>query len=265
MTNLTKALLIAASSHRYVSDSPFTCNIFSHGLLRSERCHAPEGDGPGGGGDPPAKLSLTQAEIDSMIGKRLAEERKKFDGHDDFKAQAAKAKEFEAELTKLREEKELEGKSQAEKDRIAGEKAKQAIERERSEFGVKLTAAEKARDEAVGSLRSYIVNNALSTGLVAAKVLPQAAESATKLFSSAAQVELDDNRNVTSVIYAGVTHKTVAEAAAAFLKDNNFLAAAPTVGGGGTKQPNGSGGGTNGRALHEMSEDELLRQASTAR
>jgi hypothetical protein len=266
MTNPVKAWPIAGrtSSHRFISDSPFVCNIFSHGLLRSERCFAPEGDGGGGGGgDGEQKLSITQKEIDAMMGRRLAEERKKYEGHEDFKAQAAKAKEFEAELVKLREETELAGKSAEERERIAAEKARKTMERSVEEATTKQTAAEKRAEAAEQRYRDSVIERGLSGGLDAGKVLQSAKDDAVDIFRRKSKVEIGDDGKITEVMYGGLPYKTAAEAAVAFMKDHPHFA--PATGGGGGSRPPNAGGGRSGVPLHEQSEDDLLRAASRAR
>ncbi|QJU54343.1 hypothetical protein SCB71_14450 [Herbiconiux sp. KACC 21604] len=49
-----------------------------------------EGTGGGGGNDNGDEKTLTQAEADAIVEQRLARERKKFDGFDDFKVKASK-------------------------------------------------------------------------------------------------------------------------------------------------------------------------------
>lgn len=195
-------------------------------------------------GDPPPPVEdapkFTQKDFDSAIGKRLAEERKKFADVDDLRAKVTKFGEIEAELTKLREEKELAGKTAEEKQKHEADKAAKLVERERNEFGVKLTAAEKRALDAETKYRTRLVQGELGSGLDSAKVLSSARAKAVKLFMDEATVELDDNDAVSSITYGGVAHKTVAEAAAAFLKDNDFLASAGRPSGGGTQPPNGS-------------------------
>lgn len=51
--------------------------------------------GGGDGGESSYKAPATQADLDRIVEERLARERKKFEGHDDFKAKAAKWDELE--------------------------------------------------------------------------------------------------------------------------------------------------------------------------
>ncbi len=251
----------AQPAHGFASTNPFVCNIFSHGLLRNERLLAPEGDPPAGGGagsnDPPPK-TFTQADVDSIIGKRVKEATAKFGDYEAMKTQLAELTGLKAKLEELETEKTMAGKSAEERAAAEAAKAAKRIETERAEFTTKLTAAEKRAADFEAKLLKREQTLALSAGLSAAKVLSSASEAAVRLMLEASKIEFDDEGKVASVTYGGVAHKTAAEAAAAFLKDAPYLAAAPVGGGGGTRPPNG-GGGSNGRALHEQSEDELLR------
>ena len=198
----------------------------------------PEPEGAGGEPTPDAP-KFTQKDFDSAIGKRLNDERKKFADYDDLKSKVSKVDELQAALAKLQEENDLRGKSAEEKQRHEADKAAKAIERERNEFGVKLTAAEKRAQDAETKYRSRTIREELGAGLDGAKVLTSARAKAVKLFMDEATVELDDNDTVSAITYGGVSHKSVADAAAAFLKDNDFLASAGRPSGGGTVTPSG--------------------------
>jgi hypothetical protein len=201
----------------------------------------PPGGGGGGAPTPEPAKTFTQADIDKVLGQRLAEERKKFADYDDVKARAKAQEEANAELAKRLEELELKGKSAEEREKIAAEKAAKRLEAERNEITAKMTAAEQRAEAAEKKYRTKIVDDALGGGLDKAKVLSSARASAVKLFRDEAKIELDDDGKVVSIEYGGMSHKSVDDAAAAFLKDNDYLAAGDVPRGGGTKSPNGGG------------------------
>lgn len=221
--------------------------------------YSPEGDAGGGGGAPPEKM-FSQADLDRIVGQRIGEATKKFSDFETLKSQAAKVAEYEAELTKLREEKETAGKSAEEVNRIAADRAAKALERERTEATTKLTASEKRAADAEAKYTTLVVSQNLGQGLDSAKVLPSAREKAIRLMREDAKIEMDDDGKVVGVTYNGIAYKTPAEAAEAFLKDNDFLASAPSVRGGRSTPPNS--GGSGGAALFDLSQDELLSRAS---
>jgi hypothetical protein len=219
------------------------CNIFSHGLLRSERCHAPDpGEGGGGGGDPPK--TFTQDDVNRIVGQRVGEATKKAlaDAKAEFDKQLAELAPLRQQLEDLQAEKDKVGKTAEELKRIEADKAAKQLERERAEHSTKLTAAEKRAVEAEARHRNLVVSSALGGGLDSAKVLGSARDKAVRLLAAEAEVELDDDGKIVSVTYGGVAHKSAAEAATAFLKDNNFLAAAQgPAGGTGSQRPNAGG------------------------
>ncbi len=230
------------------------------GVLRNQ---AGEG-GEGGGGDPPPDApKFTQKDFETALGKRLNEERRKYADYDDLKKQVGELSTLKQKLEELETEKAKAGKTAEEIQRMEAEKAARQLQRERDEYTAKMSAAEKRAIEAENMLRNERIERALGAGLDSAKVLSSAREDAVMLFRSAAKVEFDDDGKLASVQYGGLTYKTAAEAAAAFLKDKDHLASAGRPAGGGSQRP--TGGGTNGRPLHEMSPDELLALAAQGR
>jgi hypothetical protein len=227
-----------------------------------EPLRSPEGDaGGGGGGGTSSEKTFTQADLDRIVGQRIGEATKKFSDYETVKTQAQKAAEYETELAKLREEKEMQGKTAEEQNRIAADRAARAMERERSESATKLTAAEKRAEEAENRFRRAVISQNLGSALDSAKVLTSAREKAIRLMREDAQIELDDDGKIASITYNGIAFKTAAEAAHAFLRDNDFLASAPASSGGGTKPPN-AGGNSSGGSLFDLPQDELLSRAS---
>lgn len=248
--------------------TPNICGIFSHGLLRSERCHAPEGDPPGGGGggqgggaggDPPK--TFTQDDVNRIVGQRVGEATKKFADYDSLKQAASEVPTLKQRLEELEADKAKQGKTAEEIQRMEADKAARQLQREREDANTKLTAAEKRALDAENALRTERTERALGAGLDGANVFAAAREDAVLLFSAASKVEFDDAGKVASVTYNAVAYKTAADAAKAFLKDRPHLASAGRPAGGGTTPPSG-GGGMNGRPLYELSEDELLQRAN---
>jgi membrane protein involved in colicin uptake len=223
--------------------------------------YSPE-DPPGGGGGGPAPVAdppktFTQADLDRITGQRIADERKKFADYETLKERAKKAEEHEAELTRLREEAETKGKSADEQARIAAERAARKIDAERAESATKLAAAEQAKEVAEKKLRTKVIEGALGEALDGAKVLSSARAKAIKALHDDSKVELDDDGGIASITYGGVAYKTTAEAATAFLKDNDFFKAGGVPPGGNTPRPGGNGAGPNAN-LYDLSEDQLL-------
>lgn len=212
------------------------------GALPFERMlFAPEDDASGGGGGgktgeggntqqgPPADApKYTDKQLNDLIAKNNAKLEAK------LKAEAeAAAKALRDELEAAKNEAALAGKSAEEKAKLIAESdaKKRAAEAERV---AKDLADTKARAEsAEARLRDYQVTQAASTALVEAKVLSGATVAATKLFKLDAKVDIDDQSGaVTGVTLDGVFHKTMKEAAEAFLKANPHFQSAPAGGSG---------------------------------
>lgn len=231
-------------------------------VVRSSTICGVEGDPPPPpppGDDGP---KFTQKDVDSIVGKRVDEVvKKKYGNYDQLVQQVADLSPLKTQVEELLAEKAKQGKTAEEIQRMEADKAARLLQRQQEESTTKLTAAEKRAEAYATKLRERDTAAALGQALDAAKVLTSARAQAIRLMAGESTIELDDDGKVTSIVYGGVTHKTVEEAATAFLKTNDFLASAGSPAGGGTKRPNGGG---TGRPLHEMSEDELLRAANRA-
>lgn len=213
------------------------------------------------GGDPPPPpppATFTQAQLDGIIADRL----KKLTAElEPLKAAAAKTAELEATLAKEREERELLGKTEAEKARIAAEKASAKLALDR-ETALRETKAEKElRLAAEAKLTDHIKSTHVQSGLLAAKVHGPAITHATQLFALEAEIDLDEKSAVTAVRVGGISYATVALAAAEWLKANPHFAAAPA---GGTGQRPG-GGQLGGKPLHEQSVESLFAAGNALR
>jgi F0F1-type ATP synthase membrane subunit b/b' len=234
------------------------------GALRGERMlFAPEGDASGGGGGgsgdggntqqgPPADApKYSDKQLNDFLAKEKASVEKK------IRAEAEqRTKDLETQLAEKTREAELAGKSADEKAKlIADSDAKKR--KEESERTAKEAAEYKARAEkAESSLRHRIVSSAAQSALIEAKVLPAMAGDALDLFVLKSTVELeDDGVTVKSVTVDGTYHKTMQEAAAAFLKTRPGFMPAP-AGGSGTPR---SGGGFVAGKFHELDPSEAMR------
>jgi hypothetical protein len=258
------------------SASPYVCNISSAlfgreaFLLNTDLDPAAGGGGggahpgappgqpgadPGAGntpppGEEPKKLDITQAEFDRLFGVRMAAEKKKLE------TESARARAtVEAELKALKDEKELAGKSQEERDRINGERARQAFERAQSESKAQIESANLRAETAEKQLKEERIAIALGTGLDVAKVYGPAREKAIKLFREDCVPELGEDGKIIGVSYAGTLWKNAAEAAAAFLKDNDYLASGGRPAGGGSRSP--SAGGTQQDVFKSSAEENF--------
>ncbi len=210
-------------------------------------CSAPDpdpaGGGGGGGGGPDPKPVEFSKEQQEKLNSIIAAERKSWETKMQPVVDKAKAvDDLQAQITKLQEEKELVGKTEAEKAKIAADQAAKRMAEDRV-TAEKAREVEKSRaDTAEKVLREERVSRALSAGLLAAKVFPDAIEDAIAAMSHEADIELDDKGKVSAIRFGGVTHKTVKEAAEAFLKTKPYFAAG-VAGGAGTGRPGGGGNG----------------------
>lgn len=228
-------------------------------VVRSPNICGAEGDPPP---PPPGEDGprFTQKDVDSIVGKRVEETvKKKYGNYDQLVQQVADLSPLKTQVEELLAEKAKQGKTAEEIQRMEADKAARLLQREKDEFSTKLTVAEKRAEQVAAKLRERDTAAALGQALDTAKVLTSARAQAIRLMAGESTIELDDDGKVTSIVYAGVTHKTVEEAATAFLKTNDFLASAGRPAGGGTQRPNGGG---TARPLHEMSEDDLLRASN---
>lgn len=219
-----------------------------------------DGDTGGGGGDPPKpppKKTFTQEEVSRIAAKEKREAEKVAREKADAEW-TAKLAERDAELEELRK------KSMSADERAAAErKEREAAEkRSREEHESKLKEArdkEKKRAElAEERWRNDRRNLALSSSLVGAKVIPEAADDAAAVMLGKSKIDIDDDGNVTSVIYAGKAYDTLDEAAKQFLQDKQHYLQATGTGGAGTRGGSGSSKLGKGVKLHELPKDQLL-------
>jgi hypothetical protein len=219
--------------------------FLTHGLFPILLDSAGEGtEGGGGGGGEPAK-TLTQEEVNKL----LAAERRKLEKQiKDLESRASDSDTAKAELAKLREEKELAGKSEIEKLQRKYDNDVAALKKEIAD-----------KDGTAKSASEQLHNERVATRLVAAlgkaNVMPQFLGKAAKL----AHMELEDIKvsedGVATASYNDLIDKPLPEVVAAWIKDNeNFLP--PPVGGGGTRGSSGSALPAN---LWDMEPRELVK------
>lgn len=219
---------------------------------------APAGGGEGGGNTPPAADApkYTDKQLNDLIAKNTAKLEAK------IKAEAEAAQKLlRDELEAAKAEAALAGKSAEEKAKLIADSdaKKRASEQERLAKDLATSQAEAARAKL--ELRSYKLSNAASAALAEAKVLPSSASAATKLFMLEAQVDLDDDGSVKGITLDGTYHKTMKEAAEAFLKANPYFAPAP-AGGSGTPRAGGQLGG--GAKISDLTPAQLMALADEA-
>lgn len=231
------------------------------GMLPFERMlFAPEADAAGGGGGAPQQgeqpaqdaPKYTDKQANDLIAKNIA------------KAEAKLKAEFEAQQKALREELEaakneaaLAGKSAEEKAKLIADSdaKKRAAEQER--IAKELAETREARVKAEAQLRHYHVSSAATRALSDAKVLATAASDALDLFMAKAQVDFeDDGMTVKAVTIDGAYHKTMKDAAEAFVKARPAFQPAP-VGGSGTPR-SAAQILVGGRKFSDLSPEEAL-------
>lgn len=231
------------------------------GQLPFERLLFEEEKGAGGGGGggsgeggntqqgPPADApKYSDKQLNDLIAKNNAKLEAKLKAEHE-----AAAKALRDELEAANEKAALAGKSAEEKAKLIAESdaKKRAAEAERT--AKELSDAKAGRESAEAKLRDYQVTNAASAALLEAKVIATSAPAAVKLFKLDAKVDLDENGVVTGVTLDGAFHKTMKEAAEAFLKAHPYFAPAP-VGGSGTPRAGSAPGPA--RKASDLSVDE---------
>lgn len=217
-----------------------------------------EPDGGGGGGQPPGTPSADAPKhTDKQLNDLIAKEKSKLEAKLKAEHEAAlKTAREEAEAAKA--EAALAGKSAEEKAKLIAESdaKKRAAEQERV---AKERDEYKARAEKTeAALRHRIVSSAAASALVEAKVIGAMAGDAVDLFMLKAQVELeDDGVTVKGVTVDGAYHKTMKDAAEAFLKARPGFLPAP-AGGSGTPRSMGQIGGAK---VSDLTPAQLMAMA----
>lgn len=224
-------------------------------------CAPDEGAAAGGAasaaGTAPAEKTYTQADIDRMMGQRLASKEKELAAvKAEVESSKAKLAEFDSLTTRLQalEDEKLSAAEKARKDAERAAKAiadrEAALAKERDEWRGKAETAERRRVEAN-------VSREVGDALAAAKALPGVLKHAIPAFRSEVEIDTDEDGRITAVRFDGVARKDLADAAGAWLTANPHFQQHPG-GGSGAQKPNGAG--LSGRPLHEVDSQSLIRE-----
>lgn len=237
--------ILRAASHpgldldvKALERDPSIAHIFSEPLLLLEG-EGGEGGGGGGGGDKPPAKTFSQEDVNAMIAKERKALEAKFADYEDLKGKVGEVDELKKQLESIREEAELKGKSEAEKARIQLEKRMQQFEQ-------RVAQAEKERDEAKAAAETaskarldVIKRHQVMAALQSHKVSDL--DEATHSFLRHAEIETDDDGNITGIAVGDGHFDKPEQAAAAFLKLKPTYAPFPGGGSGGVG-PNAGGG-----------------------
>lgn len=202
-------------------------------------------------GEPkPSDRAFSQEDVDRIVKDRL----KRIGDVDALSAKAKRADELEAELAQLREERELAGKSEAERAKAIAERTAARYERELQDERKRLADLSAERERIAGELRETRVGHQVSKALVEAKVYSAAMSDAQATFVRECEIETDERHGITAITFGGARFTSIGEAAAAFLKAKPYFASAPTTGGAGSRggAPLGAG-----RSLADLPPEEL--------
>lgn len=242
------------------SAARWICQVTSF-VTPSECLFAPDdGAGAGGGGGAGGERTFTQADLDRIVGERLAKQADKLKA---LEAQTTRLTEIEQKLAeadareqKAREEAELKGKSEVEKLQIQIQKATDAAKAKEAEWLEKLQGAERLRTDAEQKFVGHVKRSAIADALLAAGVVKTASADAALSFLSSAQIELDDDHQVKSVIVGGKSFDKPAEAAKHFLTEKPYFAESPPGGSGTPRTPGSPPRGTTD--LSKMTAEEAF-------
>lgn len=225
--------------------SPFIC--FADGDAGGDG-GAGAGDAGGDGGKGGDK-TFTQAEVNAFLAReqRKIEERM-------TKAQAEASAKTQAELDDLKIKLEESGKSAAEKERLAAERARTAIEARLAETEKARVAAESLAAQHAQSLRDTRVDYELNSLLNGHKVLPEAMRFALLGFRQDSKLEFDDEGKVVGVDLGTKRYASLSEGVSEWMRANGALFVAAPAGGAGTRAGNAGGAP---KSYENMSRDEI--------
>lgn len=204
--------------------------------------------------------TFSQADVNGLLAReRRAWETKAADAQ---KAIETKLAEAMQKLEKHEADKALEGATGKDRDILALRQTIAKLEADRKADNEKLSAAEKAREEAIGAFRGHRARGVVKDALLAAGALkgPKALDQATRTFLEEGKAEItvgDDDGLAVAVTFEGKRYDSLAEAVTYWLTQNDHFLATPG-GGSGAKNPKGSGG-NGSRALADMTVEELAR------
>lgn len=239
-----------------------TCALRGPAFEQPTLCSADDGgesdDGGAGGGagGKPKPKTFTQEDVTRIATK----ERKDAERAAREKVEAeykAKLDEKDAELAEARKASmSAEERAKAEAKEREDAERKTREERE-SKLKEKLSAADQKAKAAEERWKGDRRNAALSSALLAAKVIGEAASDAADVMLGKSKIDVDDDGVITSVIYGGKTYESLADAAKQFLLDKPHFAQPTATGGTGTR---GGAGGPRGKGapLIQQSREDLL-------
>lgn len=213
------------------------------------------GAGDGGSGGKPDK-TFTQAELNALIAKerRASEERL----GKQFAEERAKT---QTELEELRTKFEESGKSAAEKERLAEQRARAAAETKLAEQAKLLAERDTLLARHQQELRDTRLGHELDSLLAAKKVLPEAMRAARLVFLADAKVEYDAENKVVGVDVGPKRFASVAEAIDDWMKANGAIYLAAPAGGAGTRMGNGG----PSKPFYQQSTEENIAAANAQR
>lgn len=193
----------------------------------------------------------------AVMLKRISEERKKVEA---AKAEAAQYQEqiseletLKQQLAALEEEKELAGKTAAEKERARAEKERLKTEKQLEELRAAVNERDQLAAQRLATLQAERAGREVMDALSAKKAIN--AGKAARYAMTEIQVSHGDDGSMTAT-YGDEEDVSIRQAVDAWLKDNdNFL---PMPAGGASTRNGGSAGG---RKPQDMSTDELLAAA----
>lgn len=201
---------------------------------------------------PPAPVMVDQK---TMQG-RIAQERKKLEAKDaELAAAKAELDAIRAEAAAAREAAEEAGKTASEKEATRSRREQEKLAKERDDARAESAAEKKALADAKAEIRTERVNRKVSDALSANKVMY--IDKAARLAMEDISFEHEDDGTVRAS-FGDVHDGTIAEAVAAWAKENPMFLPAP-LGGSGANA--GGGGGRGPKPLHEMSSAERIRLA----
>lgn len=222
--------------------------FLENGLFRVLRDEVGEGT-EGGGGNPPAK-TFTQEQVNAFLAKekkafqsKLSEYEERLKGFDEIKS----------EFEKVKEEKDLAGKSALEKLEHKHAKDLGLLQKKIEELSAGIAERDGLVKKSESTLFEERLGRTLGDELGKAKVLSQSIGKAARLARMDLQeVKHEDGKWVAT--YGDLIDKPIGEVVAAWAKDNPEFLPAPT-GGAGTRSPNGRAAPAN---LWDLDANELL-------
>lgn len=197
----------------------------------------------------------TDADMQRVVQTRLSKEAKKYESQlAELQAKAAKSDELSARLAELEEAAEMAGKTAVEKEQARFQREFDKLRRDAEEKAKAIAERDAQLSEYQRTLQQERTSRALMDAMSAAKVIrPEKAAKAAML-----DIQIEHTDEGMRASYGDVHEGTIAEALAAWTKDNDHFLPAP-AGGAGTRA---NSGGRHAKPLHEMSDEDLLRLGS---